>query len=476
MRIIISIVVMLLLPGLAAAKEKKGKAKSDWNKREYGSQRTDKDIRTALASKGFAWLSGSPADNDKLSVGKNAQFFGFVALRYDSGRAAKRGDLGRAFYAISTPSQREAMAAAVNAEKAELAGWWTVREEILRKLEAHLYTGQAIDRDKMLSLGSEFGRLNGVVSLHEARAFASLEDSLTTTQLATIQKWRQNPESARTAGERIHVAGFNKADQAQLEDLYAKAFSWLTGEPTDNQIVPLGQPAQFFGFVSIRQKSGHAASRARIAKAFQEFLSLAQRSELQQAVGEHQKLYRQFSEERDRLLQQMNHLRVSPASFEPKEYDRIARRLGTLEIEVGILEAHTYRRIRATMNNEQLDAMMKLRGQYILDPETTQQLSTAERGRMLMTLCIGCHGMGTNVGPLAPSLRGLYGRPIAVQKDFEYSAALKRHEGDNWTAKNLDSFLASPRTFAPGTKMEFQGLLNATDRNALIQFLREEQK
>ena len=40
----------------------------------------------AMFSKGFAWLSGSPADNEKLSVGKTAQFFGFVAVRYASDR------------------------------------------------------------------------------------------------------------------------------------------------------------------------------------------------------------------------------------------------------------------------------------------------------------------------------------------------------------------------------------------------------
>ena len=40
----------------------------------------------AMFSKEFAWLSGSPADNEKLSVGKAAQIFGFVAVRNTSGR------------------------------------------------------------------------------------------------------------------------------------------------------------------------------------------------------------------------------------------------------------------------------------------------------------------------------------------------------------------------------------------------------
>lgn len=50
------------------------------------------------------------------------------------------------------------------------------------------------------------------------------------------------------------------------------------------------------------------------------------------------------------------------------------------------------------------------------------------------------------------------------------NAAQKR--GTRWTPALLDQFLKDPKAFAPGTKMEFQGLLNPEDRRALVEYLR----
>ena len=68
---------------------KNAKDSETWSAAEYSGLRGKKEVRTAMASKGFTWITGSPADNEKLSIGKNAQFFGFVALRYQSGRAGQ---------------------------------------------------------------------------------------------------------------------------------------------------------------------------------------------------------------------------------------------------------------------------------------------------------------------------------------------------------------------------------------------------
>ena len=161
---LLAILSLLTLPSAFAQKKGGGKNgnKPDskdpdtWSAEEYSGLRGEKDLQAALASKGFTWITGSPADNEKLSVGKNAQFFGFVALRYQSGRAANRGTLGRAVYAIADEEQRTLMAKAVLAEKPALQEWWTVREEILTLLEDHLYTGLPIDREKLDPLGERF--------------------------------------------------------------------------------------------------------------------------------------------------------------------------------------------------------------------------------------------------------------------------------------------------------------------------------
>jgi cytochrome c len=79
------------------------------------------------------------------------------------------------------------------------------------------------------------------------------------------------------------------------------------------------------------------------------------------------------------------------------------------------------------------------------------------------------------VGFPAPSLDGFWDRKIASRPNFDYSAALtnvRRGGNETWTPELLDQYLTNPKKFAPGTKMEFQGLLNEEDRKALIEHLK----
>ena len=76
---------------------------------------------------------------------------------------------------------------------------------------------------------------------------------------------------------------------------------------------------------------------------------------------------------------------------------------------------------------------------------------------------------------VGPNLDGFWDRPIASDEQFDYSAALRAvsmQSSTQWTEELLDDFLASPKEFAPGTKMEFQGFLDPEDRRAIIEHLR----
>ncbi len=451
---------------------KKNDRGADWDRSEYSGRHSARDIEMALYSKGFTWLSGSPADNEKLSIGKNAQFFGFVALRYQSGRVAKRGELGRAFHQIATPEQREIIADAVRAEEASLASWWATRSKILRELENHLYTGEDFDDAKMTSLARAFGWLNAEVALYEAKAFAAVEDLLTEDQWKQLRAWRANPALAAT-GEKhprnFQVDGLDRELEAQYEDLFAKAFTWFTGKMEDNKVMPLGQPAQFFGFVSIRHKSGHGASRGRISKQFQQLLNAKQQDVISDATRDLVPIVGAFKAKRSELLLEMEKLREAPDSFSLERYQAIAHELGLLEIAAGMMEAKAYQRIRSAMSPAQDQAMMKLRSEYTLDSKVMENLDTLARGEVLYNLCQNCHAQPQ----VAPSLQSILDSPIATLKSFDYSYALKRiaNKRGNWDADTLDEFLANPSEFAPGNKMGFQGLLNEADRDALIQYL-----
>ena len=355
--------------------------------------------------------------------------------------------------------------------------WWSVRNDLLRQLEAHLYNNTEIDEEKLLTVGAHFGALAGEIALIEAQAFAALEDSLNADQKEQVEHWRSDPETATQTSRRIRVRSdiVDSTDWKQLEDLFAKGFSWLTGTRADNTIIPLGQPAQFFGFVSIRHKSGHAASRGRISRAFTDVLTPAQERRLNEAVEESKSITTAFFATRLQVLDQMQLLRDDPARFNRPQYDKLSQQLGAIEAAAAAVEARAYRDIRATMSESQTRKMMALRGDYIIDPTQVESLSLLERGQTLFTLCAACHGapgqhMSQNLGP---SLDNILGQKITATRSYEYSQALRNiaTEHGTWSPTLLDQYLQSPRQFAPGTKMEFQGLLREADRSAVIRYI-----
>jgi cytochrome c len=44
--------------------------------------------------------------------------------------------------------------------------------------------------------------------------------------------------------------------------------------------------------------------------------------------------------------------------------------------------------------------------------------------------------------------------------------------GGKWGFTDMDKFLLKPRNFLPGTKMSFRGIKSASDRAAIIMYLR----
>ena len=471
----------LLFSAVSDAQERgrrNAKNADSWSAEEYSGLRGTKELQTAMVSKAFTWITGSPADNEKLSIGKNAQFFGFVALRYQSGRAANRGMLGRAMFSIATEAQRDAMATAVRDERPALDEWWAVRDDILTLLEDHLYTGMPIADEALAAAGERFGLLNSSVAIHEARAYATFEDLMSEAQSELIPGWRLEPETATDfgAGVRVNDARVDSGDWKLLEDLYAKCFSWISGRREDNEIIPIGQPAQFFGFVSIRHKSGHGANRGNIARDFYKLLNSRQRRVIDSAVDDLVPQVKRFLDARHRYLDELEVLRVDSSEFDIDNANDLAREMGRLEAAIAKLEAEAYRTIRVSMSDEQLVQAMNMRGEYVIDRSQIETLETAERGATLSVLCAGCHGApgAWRNGMTGPSLDGFWDRPIASAKSFDYSDALRSvsQTGDGlWTPELLDAFLANPRAFAPGTKMDFQGFLNPDDRHAIIQHL-----
>lgn len=99
--------------------------------------------------------------------------------------------------------------------------------------------------------------------------------------------------------------------------------------------------------------------------------------------------------------------------------------------------------------------------------------ASSEKGEKVFKKCIGCHtaekGGAHKVGP---NLWNVVGGKQAGASGYDYSGALAGL-GGTWGYEELDKFLLKPRDYAKGNKMTFAGLKKASDRAAVILFLRD---
>ena len=96
-----------------------------------------------------------------------------------------------------------------------------------------------------------------------------------------------------------------------------------------------------------------------------------------------------------------------------------------------------------------------------------------EAGATVAKKCAACHSFDkASPNKVGPGLWNVVNRPIAAHEGFSYSDALAGKKDQHWDYDHLNSFLTSPKAYAPGTKMTFAGLPKDTDRADLIAYLR----
>lgn len=99
-------------------------------------------------------------------------------------------------------------------------------------------------------------------------------------------------------------------------------------------------------------------------------------------------------------------------------------------------------------------------------------LATADvaKGEKLFAKCKACHSLEDGKNITGPHLFSVVGRAKASVEGFGYSAVLTGLGGD-WDAESLNEFLASPKTYAPGTKMSFAGFKTIEERANIVAYL-----
>jgi cytochrome c len=95
----------------------------------------------------------------------------------------------------------------------------------------------------------------------------------------------------------------------------------------------------------------------------------------------------------------------------------------------------------------------------------------AAAGEKAFGQCKACHSVVAGQNRIGPSLAAVVGRKAASVAGFSYSAAMKA-KGVAWTEANLDTYLAKPAAYVPGTKMAFAGIADVKKRKDVIAYLK----
>lgn len=97
-------------------------------------------------------------------------------------------------------------------------------------------------------------------------------------------------------------------------------------------------------------------------------------------------------------------------------------------------------------------------------------LADAAAGEGQWRACSACHALEQGVNGVGPYLYGVVGRDVAAVDGYSYSGNLIA-VNDVWTPEELNAFLESPRDYAPGTAMGYNGMRKIEDRANLIAYL-----
>lgn len=96
------------------------------------------------------------------------------------------------------------------------------------------------------------------------------------------------------------------------------------------------------------------------------------------------------------------------------------------------------------------------------------------KGAAVFNKCKACHSAAAGApNRVGPNLWGIVGRKLGEAAGYKYSAAYEAKKGTvTWDEATLETYLAEPKGFIPGTKMAFAGVKDPTERADLIAYLK----
>jgi hypothetical protein len=163
------------------------------------------------ASEMFGWYAGDVEADTYFCPERQGDYFGGFYIK-DAPAMGNQGytidesitgDKGAAFLAALDDNQRSIITSIVNTQRTAINGIVETRKAIATELRKALTSG-AINEEKVLSLGEEYGKLDGEISYYYASAFAEVGKTLTTTQKSKLMEIR-NLDSYPTQEGKIYL-------------------------------------------------------------------------------------------------------------------------------------------------------------------------------------------------------------------------------------------------------------------------------
>ena len=438
-----------------------------------GHQVKEAQLRSAVASRTLTWQTGTSANNDYISVGRMANFFGFVALRVSSGQSLTRAHVARDTLTVLEPSQINVLVTLLDEQASAHAATQASRIEMNRSLE-RLLVGEDVEYANFLALGRTYGASEAELGRVIAQGFGKIAVSLSPSQqnrLAAIRLAHAagEPDSVRSTGNRVRLPN---VDRKVLVNLAARLLSWTTGSPEFNDFEVVGKPNQLFGFVSLRLESGHAVRRGAVAREVLDLLTPEQHEMLDAAVQQNADAFPEFLAVRSALLRALE-VALQGEVIDHEAVRRLGAAVGEIEAKMTWAQANAMLRVRDALSTEQLNALLDMRAKYtVAEPDGAPE-NPVDHGRQLYAQCVLCHA-STRDNAVAPSLVDIVGREIAADAGYDlYSPGLRRfaQSQERWSVELLDAFLRSPRALVPGTTMGFDGFDADQDRAAILAYI-----
>lgn len=433
----------------------------------------ERQLEAAIASRTLTWLTGSSVNNDYVSVGRIANYFGFVGLRVASGHSLSRSDVAFDTLAILNVKQKQALIDLTDDLSETLKQTHIARQAMNRALEGMLI-GDMLSREDFDSLAQGYAiseaRIGGII----AQRFGEIATTLKPNQIEALNAIRDMHVSGQ--GHLVDLKKpkikLPKDEKKELVNTAARFLSWTTGSPEHNDFEVVGKPSQHFGFVSLRIDSNHGVKRGGLAREVESILNADQWSLIEKTALVNADSFDAFLASRSNLLRYLE-TALTGNKLELDTISELGAKAGAIEAEMTWSQAQAMLEIRGRLSESQAADLIKLRAKYTTMEEVPYASAPLLRGKQLFAQCALCHNT-SSAQSIAPDLNGIVGRKIGSDLLYSnYSPAFTELSESNkkWTKDLLDSFLKAPQTVIPGTVMTFSGLDNASDRQAIIAYL-----